>query len=110
MAEVRDGELARELEGLRRTYRGKLIEMLARLASLVREARRMRDGDELQVARDLAHRLKGTSGSYGFDECSAQLSKIEERLERLADAAPASAAAIWIEIEQALSRARNGCS
>jgi HPt (histidine-containing phosphotransfer) domain-containing protein len=107
---MRDGDLARELEGLRRAYRDKLIEMLARLGSLVREARKMRDGDEFQAARDLAHRLKGTSGSYGFHECSAQLSRIEDRLERLADAAPANAAAIWMEIEQALSRARSGCS
>jgi HPt (histidine-containing phosphotransfer) domain-containing protein len=127
---MRDGDLARELEGLRRSYRDKLIELLARLGSLVREARKVRDGDGLRAARDLAHRLKGTSGSYGFDECSAQLRRIEERLERLADAtpadaapsdaapadaapadaAPADAAAIWMEIEQALSRARSGCS
>jgi HPt (histidine-containing phosphotransfer) domain-containing protein len=110
VAEVRDGDLAHELEGLRRAYRDKLIGMLARLGSLVREARESRDGHEFRGALELAHRLKGTSGSYGFDECSAQLSKIEDRLERLADAAPADAAAIWMEIEQALSRARSGCS
>jgi HPt (histidine-containing phosphotransfer) domain-containing protein len=107
---VRDGDLARELEGLRRAYRDKLTDMLARLGSLVCEARKVRGVDELQAARDLAHRLKGTSGSHGFDECSAELSKIEERLERLAEGAPANAAAIWIEIDQALSRARSGCS
>jgi HPt (histidine-containing phosphotransfer) domain-containing protein len=95
---------------LRRDYRDKLTELLARLASLVREARKLRGRDEFQAARDLAHRLKGSSGSYGFDECSAELSKIEERLEQLADGAPANAAATWVEIEQALSRARSGCS
>jgi HPt (histidine-containing phosphotransfer) domain-containing protein len=110
VAEVPDEDLVRELERLRRAYRGKLIEMIARLGSLVREAREVCDGDELQAARNLAHRLKGTSGSYGFDECSEEFRKIEERLEHLGDGAPANAAAAWLEIEQALARARSGCS
>jgi HPt (histidine-containing phosphotransfer) domain-containing protein len=107
---VPDEGLESKLERLRRDYRGKLTEKLARLGSLVREARKVRDGDKLQAARDLAHMLKGTSGSYGFDECSAELSRIEERLERLAGGAPANAAAAWVEIEQALERAQGGCS
>ena len=105
-----DGELAPEFERLRRAYRGKLTEMLARLDSLLRKARRMRGGGEFQAARELAHRLKGTSGSYGFDECSTELAKVEECLEQLANGARTNAAAAWVEIEQALARARSGCS
>ena len=110
MTEVPDEDLERELERLRRAYRGKLTEKLARLGSFVREARKVRDGDTLQAARDLAHMLMGTSGSYGFDECSAELNRIEECLEQVAAGAPVNAAAAWVEIEQALARARNGCS
>jgi HPt (histidine-containing phosphotransfer) domain-containing protein len=110
VADVQDDDLAPEFERLRRAYRGKLVEMIAHLGSLVREARRMRGGGELQEARELAHRLKGTSGSYGFYECSAELAEVEERLEGLSDGASANATAAWAEIEQALSRARSGCS
>lgn len=105
-----DDDLIPEFERLRQSYRGKLEELLVRLGSLVRQARRMRDGDDLLAARELAHRLKGTSGSYGFDECSAELSKVEVCLEQIAAGAPVNAAATWLEIEQALARARNGCS
>jgi HPt (histidine-containing phosphotransfer) domain-containing protein len=110
VAEVPDEDLTRALDGLRGAYRVKLTEKLARLGSLVGEARKLRDPDKLQAARDLAHMLKGTSGSYGFDECSAALSRVEEDLERLADGAPANAAAAWLEIEQALERARSDSS
>jgi hypothetical protein len=109
MAEAPDEDLARELERLRRSYQGKLAEMLARLASHVREAQKVPDGGELRAARELAHRLKGTSGSYGFDVCSVELGTIEDRLNLLADGVPSNAAAAWLEIEQALTRARGGC-
>lgn len=106
-----DEALELELERLRRAYRVKLTEKLTRLGSLLREARDACDGEEFRAARDLAHMLKGTSGSYGFDECSAELSRIEDNLERLADGgAQENTAAAWVQIEQALARARSGFS
>ena len=52
----------------------------------------------------MAHTLKGTSGSYGFDELSAELRRIEEGLEGLIEEAPADA---WERIGHALARARD---
>ncbi len=59
----------------------------------------------IEAARDLAHMLKGTSGSYGFEELSAELRRIEEHLDRLLDGESPDSPAVWSEIEQALNRA-----
>ena len=103
-------DLERDLERLRRAYRGKLTGKLAQLDFLLGEARRLPEREEIEAARDLAHTLKGTSGSYGFDESSAEFKGIEERLDQLLEGASEGAAAAWMEIEQALTRARIACS
>ena len=103
-------DLERDLERLRRTYRGKLTGKLARLDFLLGEARRVTEREQLEAARELAHTLKGTSGSYGFDELSAEFKGIEERLDHLLEGVSAGSAAAWKEIEQALKRARIACS
>jgi HPt (histidine-containing phosphotransfer) domain-containing protein len=63
-------------------------------------------GEELEAARNLAHALKGTSGSYGFDEVGAELARIEKELDRLLEGGALDSDAIWGEIEGALQRAR----
>ena len=105
-----EADLERDLELLRRAYRGKLGAKLARLASLLGESGRAPERDRLEAARDLAHMLKGTSGSYGLDELCAELQAIEERLDQLLDAGSEGAGAAWRETLQALERARNECS
>ena len=105
-----EGDLERDLERLRRAYRGKLTGKLAQLDFLLGEARKVPEREELEAARDLAHTLQGTSGSYGFDESSAEFWRIEERLDHLLEGASEGAAAAWKEIEQALKRARIACS
>jgi len=107
---VSEEDLERDLERLRRAYRGKLTGKLAQLDFLLGEARRLPEREEIEAARDLAHTLKGTSGSYGFDESSAEFKGIEERLDQLLEGASEGAAAAWMEIEQALTRARIACS
>jgi hypothetical protein len=52
------------------------------------------------------HKLKGTSGSFGFDEVSAELARIEAQLECLLSGAVPDLVACWTEIERALNRAR----
>ena len=104
MSEV---DLERDLERLRRAYRGKLGAKLARLASLLGGSGRVPEREQLLAARDLAHMLKGTSGCYGLDELCAELQAIEERLDHLLDAGSEGVSATWKEALQALERARN---
>ena len=103
-----DADLHRDLQRVRQVYRRKLPGKLDQLEALLREAREQR---QFEAARRLAHMLKGTSGSYGLDEFSADLSQIEEGLDRLHEGTQRDASAIWQEIEHALARAwdRLGC-
>ncbi len=98
-------DVAAEIRELLEPYRGRLAGELETLAALLHQARR--DGGATRQAHDLAHRLKGTSGTYGLQECSRALARIEsllaELLERCAD--PAGA---WDEIGRELARARAG--
>jgi HPt (histidine-containing phosphotransfer) domain-containing protein len=74
------GVLEEKLAALRESYRRtalpqQLGELRARLASAEQDA-------ELAEAARLAHRVKGTAGSYGFDAVAAELEGIEAILER----------------------------
>jgi chemotaxis protein histidine kinase CheA len=104
---VTEAELERDLERYRREYRGKLPGKLAELGELLRGAREARGKADLEAARRMAHTLMGTSGSYGFDEFSAELRRIEEGLDLLSQELPPDAAAAWDRIGQALARARD---
>lgn len=101
-----DPELERELDQLREAYRSKLRREIETLSQKLRDARAAGAAPEpLEAARQLAHRLKGTSGSYGLDASSAALARIEDQLELLPglDRGP-----IWDRIELALDQARSG--
>jgi CheY-like chemotaxis protein len=93
------------LAPLRESYRRRLPELVAELgASLsdtVPPARK-----RIEAARELAHRLKGTTGSYGFDEVSAELAQIEAGLDGLLARSGGDLAMTWHEISAALRRAR----
>jgi len=105
-------EIDRELERLQQRYRGKFERELALLGEQLREAERSEYGrPQLEAVRGLAHRLMGTSGSYGLAASSAALARIEERLDRLLAAEAVEAAAVaaaWPEIESDLAAARTG--
>jgi HPt (histidine-containing phosphotransfer) domain-containing protein len=62
------------------------------------------------MARELAHKVKGTAGSYGFDDISAGMQRIEERVDCLLEGSARDPAAVWAEIEHALARARDEVS
>jgi ABC-type sugar transport system substrate-binding protein len=75
-AHVLEEKLAALREGYRRTaLPQQLGELRARLTSAHSDA-------ELAEAAGLAHRVKGTAGSYGFDAVAAELAGIEAILER----------------------------
>jgi hypothetical protein len=106
---VSDREVDRELEQLRERYRAKFAGELDALAARLAEAERAGYGrPELEVVRGLAHRLMGTSGSYGLEASSDALMRIEERLDRLLAAGEADPRAAWSEIESDLAAARVG--
>ena len=78
-ARSRDTSLDEKLAALRASYRRSLPEQLAALATWLEAPASSETAD---AAWRLAHRLKGSSGSYGFSELAAQLETIEEILER----------------------------
>ena len=83
-----DAEFDRDLARLRDEYLPRLLGFLDDLGARLHEARRApaRDAREgLEAARELAHRLKGTSGSYGLSECSRALGRVESALEGVLD-------------------------
>ena len=99
-------DIQRELQLLREAYRRKLPGELARLGRLLIEAREAHEEKQLDAARRLAHMLKGSSGSYGLDEVSAELRRIEEHLDRVLEGESPVSEGVWSEIEHALSTAR----
>ena len=106
-------EVDQELERLRERYRDKFDRQLELLAEQLREAERARYGrPQLEAVRGLAHRLMGTSGSYGLETSSAALARMEEQFEHLLAAseadAEAAAQAAWPGIESELAAARAG--
>jgi hypothetical protein len=107
---VSERDLEHELAPLRRSYRGKLPSKLDQLDALLGEARGSPQAESLRAALDLAHTLKGTSGSYGLDEFSAELQIVENCLDRLREGADGAGDADWGEIDAALARARKACS
>jgi chemotaxis protein histidine kinase CheA len=102
-------EVDHELERLRERYREKFERELELLAEQLREAERAGYGrPQLEAIRGLAHRLMGTSGSYGLEASSAALARMEEGLERLLDAAEVEVGVAWPEVESDLAAARAG--
>ena len=63
------------------------------MAGALRAARRApRDARRVERARDLAHRMRGTAGSYGFAAFAGAVGRVEDALRRAA----------WDEVEAAL--------
>lgn len=96
-------------ERLREKYRGRLRQQIEALGTSLLQARESEpEPADLEAARHMAHRMKGTSGSYGLDESCAAFARIEAHLDTLLEAAPADSAPIWVDIEQALQHALQG--
>ena len=100
MTDRRSAQLAAAVAELRAEYLPTIPEKLAILESLVLRARAEGDGDSREELRALAHRLRGTMGSYGFAEIGAPIGRIEDALAPPGGAEPR--ADIWSEIEDAL--------
>jgi HPt (histidine-containing phosphotransfer) domain-containing protein len=96
------------LAAMRERYRAKLGSELAQLAALLAESERGGSVRErLEAVHALAHRLMGTSGSYGLPACSEALGRIEARAAGLLSAPDGAAGAPWREMASDLAAARN---
>ncbi len=92
---------AAHLVGLEREFRARLPEKLAELEAALRQARE--DPAEIQAARTLAHRLRGSAGSYGFASVGVAAGLVEDLL---AEAAPTLPGNTWERLDGALIEAR----
>ena len=99
-------ELEAELAELRRRYARELPKKLDRLGELLSAARESGDRTGVDAARQLAHSLKGSSGSYGFDQTSLELRRIEECLASLLEKATLDVEAHWPVLASAFANAR----
>ena len=95
-------QMQEALTDLRASYRAKLPEQLGELTERLRASRQPGGGDSLQQARDIAHRLAGTTGSYGLGEIHAALEKIDAALLSIVEEGADSGR--WEEIDAALAQ------
>ena len=103
MKDDQAAKLTAAVAELRAEYLPTVPAKLATLEALVRQARSNGDDDSRERLRALAHRLRGTMGSYGFAEIGAAVGRIEDALAppRSGERAPD----MWDEIEHALQAA-----
>lgn len=90
-------DFAAELAELRRVYVASLPGKLDEVASAI--ARR-----SLEDVRTLAHRLRGTAGSYGMPGFGEAVGAIEDRVDA---AAGQDTPALWQHLDGLLMRARS---
>ncbi|HEY0839697.1 MAG TPA: response regulator [Vulgatibacter sp.] len=78
-AGLEEADFERALSRLREAYREELPSRLGELRAAVEDAADSpRDVEVLNTARELAHRLRGTAGSYGFLQVGEEAGRIEE--------------------------------
>ena len=92
------------LRGLRASYREKLPDQLGELTERLRASREPGGSEAFFQAREIAHRLAGTAGSYGFGDIGAALGKIDDALREVS--AEDVENARWSDIEAAVAEIR----
>ncbi|MFV1978305.1 MAG: response regulator, partial [Myxococcota bacterium] len=96
------------LRGLRASYREKLPDQLSELTKRLRASREAGDSEAFLQAREIAHRLAGTAGSYGFGDIGAALGEIEDALREVS--AENVEDARWSDIDAAVAEIREHLS
>lgn len=100
----REAAIRAALAELRAEYRELVPAQLRELEDCIAQARRGEGGAAaLALARTLAHRVRGTAGSYGWPAVGEAAGRIEDALEAAGEALGEEAAA---GIAQALADAR----
>jgi diguanylate cyclase (GGDEF)-like protein len=101
------------LSTLRLQYGAKLPSRLADAERLIADARVRGTRDALDAAISIAHRLRGTAGSYGFTGVSSAFGRIEESLRGATTSGDGALqddpkGALWHDVDAALAEARDG--
>jgi HPt (histidine-containing phosphotransfer) domain-containing protein len=89
------------LRGLRASYREKLPDQLGELTEKLRASREAGGSEAFLQAREIAHRLAGTAGSYGLGDIGAALEKIDDALREVS--ADDVENARWSDIDAAVA-------
>ncbi|MBL8714919.1 MAG: response regulator [Myxococcales bacterium] len=98
----RDAAFALEVAELSKAFGHRLPEKIAALEAAILAAKSL--PTEFARAQMLAHRLRGSAGSYGFHGVGEAAGRVEELLSVVRDGAPRSF--WWTEIENALRDAK----
>ncbi|HET9933556.1 MAG TPA: Hpt domain-containing protein [Polyangiaceae bacterium] len=93
-----------QLRLIRREYACKLPGKVSALAACLAE--REKNLRVLAEARELAHRLKGTAGTYGFNGVAELAARLERSLSALVDDRAGGATLILKEIDELLAELR----
>lgn len=104
----KSGQMARPpwLDELRRDYKDRLPEMVRGLRKSVHTARSSEVGpasDAFVEARQRAHSLRGTAGSYGFFRVSEAAARLEDALAGVPSGAADDAPPAWDGVDGALT-------
>jgi signal transduction histidine kinase/CheY-like chemotaxis protein len=96
-----DEQMDTALRGLRTAYRERLPEQLGELTERLRASREPGGSTAFLEAREIAHRLAGTAGSYGLADIGAALGKIDDALREVS--AEFAGDARWSDIDAAVA-------
>ncbi len=99
---TKDDEIRAALEELRAEYFAELPALLSDLSNAVATAKQTAAPDDLHAAVSKAHALRGTAGSYRFQEISEAAGKMEDGLLGI-EAGWLPPEQGWPEIERALA-------
>lgn len=99
-------QLMQRIKVLTENYAEQIPELIDELRGAVQEAKQdTGSGACLERAINLAHRQKGTSGSYGFNALSEQFEKIEHGLKLLSNRKLKQPGSVWSAIDVAIENA-----
>lgn len=100
MSTIPEAAIRAALAELREEY---VAELPSRLSALREAVQRARSGAPVNDVRAIAHKLCGTSGSYGFTALSDASRKVEDLAGALAEASPPLPESAWGEIDAAIA-------
>jgi HPt (histidine-containing phosphotransfer) domain-containing protein len=86
-----------ELNELRREFLGEARDKVAEMQTALEAAR---DAASLERLAYLAHQLKGSGGSYGYQRISTDAAAVEKAVEALAEMSNGGSAAVEATIQQ----------
>ena len=100
-----------KLNKARDDYHVKLVERLAALGGLIGRLRSVEhdvDLETLQEAQQLAHRICGSAGTFGFTAAGEAVKIIDQTLLSVLEEQAVATRALWDRLEEALRQAQEG--